>query len=77
MAKIYHPVEPVNKKLFLQLKLSIDPRDIPLTKSKVPITHERILAIQLEKEVEAAKAIKLVEDKYKPDDAVVVDGGTP
>lgn len=39
------PVEPIDKKMYEKLKLSTDPKDIPVTPLVVSVTRARLLAI--------------------------------
>lgn len=58
MAKKYKPKEPINKKRYLQLGLSIDPKDIPAEKKSKSIIAEKIEALAKIK----YDAIKAIED---------------
>lgn len=60
--KTYRPVEPVNKKMFIRLKLSIDPKDIPNNKKDKSAIQEKIEEIE-KKRIKAAKdAEKAIDD---------------
>lgn len=58
MAKKYKPKEPVNKKMFIKLGLSIDPKDLPKQRVGKSVVHEKMEAIAKVK----ADAIKAIEE---------------
>ncbi len=61
MAKVWRPTEPVNKKMFEKLGLSIDPKNIPNQRLDKSVVAKKIEEKQAQKELE----IKVIEEKYK------------
>lgn len=53
------PIEPVNKKVFIKLGLSIDPKDIPAQKVSKAITYEVVESAQFRKNVLSKMNIEL------------------
>lgn len=58
--KKYRPVEPINKKKYEQLGLSIDPRDLPREKMGRSILVEKVEELSRAKNA----AVKAAEDEF-------------